>query len=358
MPDRNPFQQLLGAIGGWFGRKAGRLVYETIPAERTDRPGEQVPLQPYASYFRLWLSEMYLSRRSGWGRSWLPAVHSEVRLTSGNHEGVTVSRVAQPPQDQLAEGVRLNYQLTDLLPFNGGAVEVEASLLALEESDQLKAALGVLAGFSSLVAPPIGQAMAVAERVSLGARDLITAGQGRVHLGFHETLTSDGGGGQVLRPGYLVVLRATGDEVDRGRLHVREHQLHHRGDDGTLRPFDAADYLLLRVEGRGERDDWRLRDIQEPLDQAILALAEGDAARAAAYRTVALAAAWKSLDLAQLDRRRVVQAIKDELAAFAADPRGATGRTARDLGALVAVRAMPRARAAAEGDLTAAEVFA
>jgi hypothetical protein len=358
MPNRNPFRYMSGPIGGWFGRKAERLVYETIPTERVDHPEEQAPLQPYASYFRLWLSEMYLSRRSSWGRTWLPAVHSEVRLAFGDHQAVTISRVAQPPQDRLAEGVRLNYQLTDLLPYNGGAVEVEASLLALEESDQLKAALGVLALFSSLVTPPIGQALAVAEKVSLGARDLITAGQGRVHLGFHETFTSEGGGGQAIRPGYLAVLRATGNEVDRSRLHVREHQLHYRSGDGRVRPFDAADYLLLRVEGRSERDDWRLRDIQEPLDQAILALAERDSARAAAYQTVALAAAWKSLDLTQVDRRRVVQAIKDEVAAFATDPHGATGRAARDLGALVAARGMPRARAVAEGDLTAAEVFA
>jgi len=358
-PTHGPARRVWDAVRSWFDDAAQKHVYVQIPPERTDNQGEQAPLKPYGSYFRLWLSEMYLSRRTSWGRSWLPAVHSEVHLAFGGQPGVPITRVAQPPTDKLAEGVRVNYQLTDLLPFNGGVVEIETSLLALKESDQLQTALGLLAGFSSLIQPPIGQALAVAEQVTLGARDLFAAGQGGVHLGFHETLTSEGGGGQVLRPGYLAVLLAGQDEVATERLSVSGHRLHYQQTPGgPVRAFDGADYLLLRVEGRTERDDWRLPDIQEPLDQAIIALSQGDEVKGNAYRTVALAAAWQSPDLARDDRRRVVMAIKEELDAFGADPRGATGRMTRGLGELVAGRAMPRERAAAEGELTAAEVFA
>jgi hypothetical protein len=360
MPDANPAQRMWDVVRSWFHQNAGKYVYEHIPPERTDTPGEQTPLEPYESYFRLWLAEMYLSRRTSWGRNWLPAVHSEVRLAFGGQQAVPITRVSQPPKDQLADGVRLNYQLTDLLPFNGGVVEIEASLLALQESDQLRTALGLVAGFSNLIQPPIGQALAIAEKVALGARDVFTAGQGGIHLGFHETLTSSGGGGQVLQPGYLAVLLATGDEVAAERLHVRDHRLYYQPAPGRLQlePFDDADYLLLRVEGRTERDDWRLPDIQNPLDQAIVAISEGDDTRADAYRTVALAAAWRSADLARLDRRRVVMAIKEELVDLSTDRRGVTGRAARNLTDLVKARAIPRARAAAEGELTVAEVFA
>jgi hypothetical protein len=345
-------------VRSWFDDEARKFLYVQIPPEQTDNQGEQAPLKPYGSYFRLWLSEMYLSKRTSWGRSWLPAVYSEVHLSFGGQQGVPITRVAQPSPDKLAEGVRVNYQLTDLLPFNGGVVEIETSLLALKESDQLQTALGLLAGFSSLIQPPIGQALAIAEKITLGARDLFAAGQGGVHLGFHETLTSDGGGGQVLRPGYLAVLLAGEDEVAAERLSVSSHRLRYQErTGGPVGAFDGADYLLLRVEGRTERDDWRLPDIQEPLDQAIVAFSEGDEAKAAAYRTVALAAAWRSPDLARDDRRRVVMAIKEELEGFGSEPRGATGRATRELGAVVAARAMPRERAAAEGELTAAEVF-
>jgi hypothetical protein len=117
--------------------------------------------------------------------------------------------------------------------------------------------------------------------------------------------------------------------------------------------------MLLRVEGRKERDDWRLRDIQDPLSVAGQALLETppNTVKADAYRTVALAAAWQSPDLAQLDRRRVVQAIKAELAELADEGAGAVGGEARTLGEIVSARAMRREQADALGELSADEVF-
>jgi hypothetical protein len=115
--------------------------------------------------------------------------------------------------------------------------------------------------------------------------------------------------------------------------------------------------MLFYIEGRAERDDWRLSNIQGPLEQAIAALVAGEKEKADALRKVALTAALTSPDLAVQDRRRVALAIKAELDAIAAEGLGATGGEVRDLGTLVQARASSRARAAQLPPLTFEELF-
>ena len=344
---------------GWWTENARHHVYAPIPKERTDEAYDDAPLEPGGSYFRLWLSEMFLTKRVAWGTEWFPAVHSEVRLQFGG-QGVSFSRVAQPPLDQLGEGVRLDYRLTELLPFNGGVVEIEAALLGLKGADYLGTAIGILQQFSSLISPPLGPAVSLAQAVVSGTRDLLSATKGKIQLGFHQELISGGAGGAVLRPGYLAVILAEPGQVSPDRLSVRGGRLCYRQAPGQEPAnLKGYDYLLLRVEGRQERDDWRLRDIQDPLSTAGQALLEAppNTVKANAYRTVALAAAWQSPDLAQLDRRRVVQAIKAELRELADEDAGAVGGAERTLGEIVSARAMRREQADALGELTADEVF-
>jgi hypothetical protein len=346
-------------VRGWWVENARHHVYATIPKERTDEAYDDAPLEPGGSYLRLWLSEMFLTRRVAWGREWFPAVHSEIRLQFGGQDAA-FSKIAQPPRDRLGEGVRLNYRLTELIPFNGGVVEIEAALLGLKGADYLGAAIGVLQQFSGLISPPLGPAISIAQTLASSTRDLLSATQGNIHLGFHQELISAGAGGAVLRPGYLAVLLAEAGEIIPDRLFVREGRLlYSRGPGQQPSSLQGYDYMLLRVEGRKERDDWRLSDIQDPLSVAGQALLEAppNTVKADAYRTVALAAAWQSPDLAQLDRRRVVQAIKAELAELADEGAGAVGGEARTLGEIVSARAMRREQADALGELTADEVF-
>ena len=346
-------------VRSWWTDNAAHHVYAAIPKEQTDEDYDDLPLEPGGSYFRLWLSEMFLTRRVAWGKEWFPAVHGEVRLQFGG-QGASFSRVAQPPQDQLGEGVRLDYRLTELLPYNGGVVEIETALLGLPGADYLGTAIGVLQQFSSLISPPLGPAIALAQTLASGTRDLLSATKGQVHLGFHQELVSAGAGGAFLRPGYLAVILAEPAQISPDRLFVRDSRLLYRPAPGQEpRHLTGYDYMLLRVEGRKERDDWRLRNIQEPLTTAGQALLESppNTAKADAYRAVALAAAWQSADLAQLDRRRVVEAIKAELAQLAEEPAGAVGGSQRTLNEIISARAMPREQSDALGELTADEVF-
>jgi hypothetical protein len=354
---------LWNKIKGWTHQQAQQYVYEAIPKERTDRDYDDSALREERSYFRLWLCEMFLSNSQTWFTNQYPAVHSSVQLKFGDQDGVNFSRVAQVPQEALAKGLLLNYRLTELMPFNGGTVEIEAALLALQGANYLQTALNVLQDFSGLITPPLGQVLSIAEKVSSGMKTVIGASNNnRVHLALHQTFTSKGGGGAIdLKPGYIAVILATSTQVARERLSIRGDQLYYSATPGTApRPLTGYDYMLFRLEGREERDDWRLKNIVEPLNKSIEALLLGEDEKASAFRKAAIATAFQSPDLAVFDRRRVVQAIKDELDVVAKEGRGAVGVERggdEALDQLMQARAMPMNVAAAKGAITAEEAF-
>jgi hypothetical protein len=100
-------------VTSWFNANAKQYTYVTIPKDRvTQEAGQEYddsPLDPSGSYFRLWLSDMFLTKSVAWGKQWFPAVHSEVHLQFGG-QTAAFSKVAQPPQDQLSKGVRGGYR--------------------------------------------------------------------------------------------------------------------------------------------------------------------------------------------------------------------------------------------------------
>jgi hypothetical protein len=115
--------------------------------------------------------------------------------------------------------------------------------------------------------------------------------------------------------------------------------------------------MVFRIEGREERDDWRLKNIAEPLNRAIEAIGQGDIENAKKYKAATLAAAFLSADLTVTDRRRVVEAIKEELAAIEGGGLHAIPGPERGLNDIVSARAPRIDQARAKGPLTFDEVF-
>jgi len=324
---------LLGQVMGWAQQNSSKYIYALVPKDHTDADYNDQPLSPSKDYFRIWLSEMYLTKSRTWFVDWYPAVYSSVQLKiTGQPAPATFSHVAQVPGNALSKGVFANYAVTDLLPYSGGLVNIDSALLALKGNNVLEPAIKMLQGFAGLVAPPIGQALAVADKITSGLQELLNGTQGQVHLGWHQTFASQGGGGSnLLRPGYLAVLLATGSQVDPNRLYVSQDRLCYGSNGAALQPLDGFDYLLYRIEGRTERDDWRIPEINEAITQAAQAYLKGADDEAQAYRTVALTAALQSPFLTVQDRRRVIQAIKDEIALYETGAQGAVGGQVRSL---------------------------
>lgn len=326
-------------IKSWKTVEGKQYISHAIPRARTDVDYDEAPLMPYQSYFRVWLAQMYLTRSRNWFTDWHPAVHSSVSLGFGPRgEKTTFSRVAPAPQEVMGPGVLQNFRLSELMPYNGGAVEIDASLVALRGESTMSAALGMLASFAGLVAPPLDKSLAIARQVAEGINSLFESADGKVHLCLHDGYVSGGGGGgNDLRPGYIAVILATDRDLDRSRLCVAGDRLLYQANDGAPAPLTSHDHMLLRIEKRIERPDWRLPDIDELMNKAVDAFIKGKPDEGEAFRRAALATAVTSPDLAMHDRRRVAMAVKAHIDDFRDMFRGMTDdrQTAPGLDALM-----------------------
>jgi hypothetical protein len=326
---------LLSRIKSWVKTESEHYVYAELPADGA------TALVAMKSYFRIFLADMFLAENSKWFTKWYPSVSGTVKLKYADQD-VSLNAITEAPKSAVSKGVKLNYRLMDLTPFHGGLVEIGAALLAVPGNNLLSTAVGTLSDFSSLIAAPLGPAIPIAQKVQVGIQRFLDDANGGVHLGLHQTFTSAGGdAANPLVPGYLAVVLASTKDLAKERLSVRDDQLFYAERAGVPpQPLTGYDYMLLRIEGRSERDDWRLKDIAEPLEKAIEALLKGQEKEADAFRVTAITAAWQSPDLAVGDRRRVVQAIKAELEAVMNEGTQAVGVESRSLGDIVASRAM------------------
>jgi len=291
----------------WAEQNSERYIYTRIPPIRTDVEISNMPLKPDESYFRIWLNEMHLANSREWFTEWYPAVQASVNLRFGGEVPMTYSRIVRAPNEALTRGVLINYPLTELLPYRGGVVEVEAALMAFKGTsgtDYIGSALGLLENFGGLVSVPLGQAVQVAQAVNKGIDDLIAVADGRVHLSLHQALISGSNRSNSLREGFLAVILATPEQLDRTKLSVRENRLLY--DGGLLTGYD---YMLLQIESRSERDDWELSYIDNLMDKIANAYAFGKTGEAKTFQEALKVAVFDSNDFTFKDKVRVLRAI-------------------------------------------------
>jgi len=303
-------------------RKAGADVL----AELADDAA--LPLVPDQHYFRVLLAQMHLADRSTLLSHWLPGAHVDVSYTRQDAAPVRYSKVMRPDLRHLAEGARINYPITDLVPYRGGVVEIDAVLFGLRTGTRLDLAVDVLQAVSGLQLPAVGPAVAVASQVSAAARALVDSGDGVAHLTVHQSYLAGGAvnAGNTLRPLYLAALQHSDATPAPAALRVVNDRLHTTAA-GAPQPLLGVDFLLLRIEARPDRDDFWLPDLELFLSKAIAARRNGNHTAAEAYRQDAIAAAWDSPTLTWVDRDRVVAAVKARFAAVADAGLGVTGRT-------------------------------
>jgi hypothetical protein len=308
---------------------------------------DAVPLTPNDSYVRIWLSELFLATEVAWGAERSPAVHASIRLLFGGISPQTFITLAQPSAPA-ARGVFEDYQLTELLPYRGASIELQAALYEILGKNNLRTAVDILTSFASLVTPPVSTAAGIVDLVASGVEKIIDANAADPVLVLQGTLAAPGGGlVNELRPGWLAVVHATEDELPADELHIVKGRLCRGGSRLT-----GFDYLVLRVEGRVERDDWRTPDLDQAITAAAYARALGRREEYERLRADALARIFFSADFTPGQRSQVAQAVKDELGDAQA---GAAAPGELTLAAIVARRGLPSR--AQVGQLTLAELL-
>jgi len=310
-----------------FRQEASHFLYVPIPTGRvtyTDgRKAEDTQLQSGNHYFKLWLVQMFLRNDRDWFSSWHPAVHSAISFEFGNTSQVLTnvtgpSNLKDLKADHLDKFITLNQPLTSLLPFNGGTVSLDAGLLAMQGTSDVRdliKAIGSVAGL--LAVPQLSGALAVAGPLAETVGSLVGVTDGRLMVGINQTFSTTGGGAEaLLRAGYFAVLSATADDYAKDKFSVEADELKY--DSKTL---TGVNYLLFRIECRDTRDDWdELASIRDPYREALKMLQTGHVPEAEAYLRQSITASLSAPELTKnVDRRRVVTQLKTRFAQDKAD---------------------------------------
>jgi hypothetical protein len=321
--------------------EAGHLHRLFFPQE------DAVTMVANDSYVRVWLSELFLAKEVSWGAERSPAVQASVRLLFGGLSPKTFVTLVQPPVTT-GQGVFEDFQLTELLPYRGHSVELQAALYGILGKNNLSTAIDILTGFASLVTPPLSTALTIVDMVGAGVEKIIEANAQDPVLCLQGTLAAPGGGlANELKPGWLAVVRATEDELPAKELHVSSGRLCRNGSRLT-----GFDYMVLHVEGRRERDDWRTPDLDQAISAAAYAKALGSSDEYERLRADALSRIFFSPDLTAAQRSQLAQVVKEELGST--DP-GAAAPGEMTVAAIVERRGLPSR--AAVGHLTLGELL-
>jgi hypothetical protein len=293
-----------------------------------------IRMTPNDSYLRLWLSELFLAKAVEWGVERSPAVQASVRLLFDGVTPKTFATLAQPKPQADGHGIAEDYQLTELLPYLGQSVELEAGLYEILGANNLRTAIDIVTDFASLVVPPVSAALTVVDKVASGIEKVITANATDPVLALHGTLAAPGGGlTNELRPGWLAVVRATEAELPAASLQIRDGRLHRDGHRLT-----GFDYMVLRVEGRATREDWRTPDLDRAVMEALYARDIGRAEEFERLRAEALSRIYFSADLTPGQRKQVAVSVKEEMSETAP---GAVALGEMTLAAIVERRGLP-----------------
>lgn len=335
-------EKLWQKVSDWWSSEAVHLSSAFYP----DPAG--AALRPHQSYLRVWVSEMFLAHDRQRGVDRYPAVQASIRLRFAGSDGATFSTIVRPPQGQEGPGVRRDHPLTELLPYAGGVLDLQVGLLDVEGVNHVALALDVLGDFASLLAPPLSTALTVADKVAggIGKIDAALSASGqRPLLALERSLVSSGGGGAAtLQPGCIAVIRASETDVPPGSCTVVDGYLY-RNVNGQLEHLTGHDYMVVRIEARAERDDWRFPEWDRLIGQAQAAQIGGKVDDAKALRQEVLSRIVLSGDLTPVDRKRVAKLVKDELDAF--ELGAAAEERLGSVSSLVAQRGLPD-RSAAE----------
>ncbi len=312
---------LLETLARMISNDSTNFVQFGIPAERVlNVQYDSSPVHAGGGYFRVWAVEMKASDNHPLA-NYYPVLHSVVRF---DYAGKTIELTRVNGLDSLKSSVgsgiemskvvALNFALTELVPFNGGNVEISAGLLAMKEKDKVAAAIKLAGDFSSLLAvPQLSTVLAIAQPLARNIENIVGLGETQFRLGYHNTFTSaNSGGSNDLTPQYIAIIAAQqNDNIPRdgaGHWVVNDHLVYIDPATGGSGPSAeiARDYMLLRLEVRRTRgEEWAaLTNINAPFIEALRVAAD-DQTKASAKLKTAIMAVLESPDIAENDREAI-----------------------------------------------------
>jgi hypothetical protein len=251
-----------------YRSQAKKLSWDWIDDGNVDSGTANPPFQPRQCYVIVRLSEMYLKDERVLWKKFYPMVHSFLR-----HKPREFAEVAGPGQlkelgsANLDRLVGLAYPLTVPVVYNGNDLEILVGLYSVPAQDAAKVLLTSLGELSKLTGVAAEVALQIAGVVKTGVEGLLQIDGNALQLGARDTLrlqdeksASAGkqGPGKIAKAGYLLAINAPSGSVDYKQLFVKKGRLYKGSNPNTATEYSDNDYMLVEIEKREHREDWRL----------------------------------------------------------------------------------------------------
>jgi hypothetical protein len=322
---------LWGWFSGWVSQQVdGKTVVPTIIfiaksndllMDASGAVGTTTDVMPVADehYLRLWVHEMCLRGDKSWFIQRFPAVHSVVGLRYGDQErelaNIAGTNKLNIRQAKLSQSILTNYPMTALLPFRGGLVELDCGLASMNNGNLLADFTSVVSDFAGkLTTPEISGVIAMAGSVATGIQKLLSGGNAAPKLFYHTSFTGQNPAAS-LKSGFIFLSAAPAGSIPVEQLWMTKEGTRKGANKDALVPLVVDDYMVIQIECLVARDDWmQLKAIADPFQAAIDAQIGGDTDKAKAFLTQARVAAYKSLDLTLVDKKRVLGAMTKHFA--------------------------------------------
>lgn len=305
--------------------RAQKLSFDEVPFAHVDDGKKPQPFEPRQHYIIIRLAEMYVRDQRILWKKFYPMVHSFIR-----HKPREFSEIAGPGQlkelgtANLDRLVGLAYPLTEPMVYLGTDIDLLVGLYAVPSSDAAKVLLGSLGQLSKLAGLSLDVAVQVANVVKSGVEGLLNIEGNTLQLGVRDTMKPNGPNvtGKVARPEFLLAVNAPAASVDYRKIWVQRGRVLKGNDPISAAPFDDSDYMLIEIERRDTRHDWRaLPEVQRHEQAFDDVLSSGTAVQEIKARITKLWATFsldvkRSDNLTDPDKDRVMASVAEGLRAY------------------------------------------
>lgn len=292
-------------IADWFSERAEQTTLEFLE----DAGGPRIRADE--GYVRLWLSEGFVTQRRSWGADHVPVMHGGIALRVLGETDAKFTTVSVLPEPTARTGLYLDYQVTPLLPFRGGVIEIEGALYRTSTGGLLAGAATLAGSLKPLLSAPLSTALSMVEKVSECFDQLLKSTDETPLLGVHWSPQGSrtGGSTQTISSGHLILVDAIPGTL-KGDLVIEDGRLQLDGPAGRTPPTEH-DYLVLRLECVESRDDWYQPELQRLVGSAREAYLHGEMDAYNRYRKEAILRAVNCPEYTIVDQRRFAVLVKE-----------------------------------------------
>ncbi len=197
---------------------------------------------------------MYLQRTRKLWQKYYPLLHGFTK-----YQGEETHSLAGPGQLRDISDANLdriagfNYRLAGPTPFQGEDVDVLVGLYSVPGGDAAKAFVDTISTLAAIPALGLGGVDQLAVAVKTGVERILALNETRLELGVQDSFFSS----NPLKAGYHVGIDAGPSEVDVSRLWFDRGRLVTGTRLESATPYAAHDYMIIEIERRETRHDWR-----------------------------------------------------------------------------------------------------